>query len=253
MGSGKLVRALRHRGLGLRRGTVAVLARFRESTSQDASGTLAHRLLAHSRDRNDYRMFVGVPPANPTAWTEVARIDDLSVTLSNFQVIDLRAVTAYFVAYPSGTLVDYQSSNELSVPDWVKFLKNMRPADRERLTAADLTAGQSQVRVEFGKSTSEPNSRHHYSTTLTNASGNRVRVLKFAGYTKTGNEFYLNTITSQFFTANDFKGWYSQKGEWIEPGESVTDPNNYGSPNALWAYYCEAEGGKKFLTGGIID
>ena len=33
----------------------------------------------------------------------------------------------------------------------------------------------------------------------------------------------------------------------------MTDPNNYGSPPVMWAYYCEVEGGKKLLTGGIIE
>ncbi len=214
---------------------------------------MGQRLLAHSRDRDDYRLFVGLPPANPTAWAEVARIDDSSVSLRDSRVLDLSEVTAYFVAYPSGALADYQSPNELPVPEWVRFPDDSAPPDRDRLAATDLKEGESLVRVAFGKSTSEPSSRDHYSTTLSNLSGKRVRVLKFAGYTKSGNGFSLNTITSRFFTAEDFKEWYGQKGEWIEPGQSVTDPNNYGSPPVLWAYYCEAEGGKKFLTGGIIE
>jgi hypothetical protein len=173
--------------------------------------------------------------------------------LRDSQVLDLASVTAYFVAYPSGALVDYRCPNDLPVPEWVRFPENSGPPDRDILTPADLKAGLSLVRVEFGKSTSEPGSRHNYSTTLTNVSGKRVRVLKFAGYTKAGNGFSLNTITSRFFTAEDFKEWYGQKGEWIDPGQSVTDSNNYGSPPVLWAYYCEAEGGKRFLTGGIIE
>jgi hypothetical protein len=184
---------------------------------------------------------------------EVARIDDSSVSLRDSQLLDLSEVTAYFVAYPSGALADYRCPNELPVPEWVRFPDDSGPPDRDRLTATDLKEGESHVRVEFGTSTSEPRSRHHYSTTLTNVSGKRVRVLKFAGYTKAGNAFFLNTITSRFFTAEDFKEWYGQKGEWIEPGQSVSDPNNYGSPPVLWAYYCEAEDGRKFLTGGIIE
>jgi hypothetical protein len=196
---------------------------------------------------------VGVPPANPTAWAEVKRIDDSSVTLRDSRVLGLSAVTAYFVAYPGGTLADYQCSNELPVPEWVRFPEVPGPPDRDRLTAADLKEGQSIVRVEFGKSTSKPESRDHYSTTLTNVSRKRIRVLKFAGYSKAGDGFFLNTITSQFFTVEDFKEWYDLKGEWIDPGQSVTDPNNYGGPPVLWAYYCEVEGGKQFITGGIIE
>jgi hypothetical protein len=54
-------------------------------------------------------------------------------------------------------------------------------------------------------------------------------------------------------TAEDFEEWYGQTGDWIHPGQSVTDPNNFGSPPVLWAYYYETEEGKRFLTGGIIE
>lgn len=233
MGNGKVVALCIVGGLALIGIIVAIVLRSGVSSTQGTPGTLGQRLLAHSRDRNDYRLFVGVPSANPTAWVEVARIDGSSVTLRNSQGLDLSEVRACFVAYPSGALVDYRCPNELPVPEWVSFPENSGPPDRAILTATDLKAGVSLVRVEFGKSTSEPRSRHHYSTTLTNVSGKRVRVLKFRGYTRAGTGFSLNTITSRFFTAEDFKEWYGQKGEWIDPGQSVTDPNNYGSPPCL--------------------
>lgn len=252
MGNGKVVALCVIGGLALIGIVVAVVLRSRVPPTPGELGTLGRRLLAHSRDREDYRLFVGVPPVNPTSWAEVTRIDNSSVILRDSQVLDLDEVTAYFVAYPGGSLADYQCPNELPVPEWVRFPDDSGPPDRDRLTAADLKEGRSLLRVEFGKSTSNPGSRDHYSTTLTNVSGRRVRVLKFAGYTKDGNGFYLNTITSRFFTAEDFKEWYGQRGEWIDPGQSLTDPNNYGSPPVLWAYYCQAEGGNAFLTGGII-
>jgi hypothetical protein len=253
MSNGKVVALCAVGGLALVGIIVAVLLRSRVPRAERTPSTLGQRLLAHSRDRDDYRLFVGVPPANPTAWVEVTRIDESSVTLRDAQVLGLAAVKAYFVAYPSGALIDYRCPNQLPVPGWVRFPDHSGPPDRDLLTAADLEEGQSLVRVEFGTSTSEPGSRHHYSTTLTNVSGKRVRVLKFAGYMKAGKGYSLSTITSRFFTAEDFKEWYGQKRDWIEPGQSVTDPNNYGSPPVLWAYYCEAEGGKSFLTGGIIE
>lgn len=253
MGNGKVVALCVVGSLVLIGIVVTVMFRSRVDQSQGTTGKLGQRLLAHSRDRNDYRLYVGMPADNPTAWVEVARIDQSSVTLRDSRVLDLSSVTAYFVAYPSGALVDYRSPNELPVPEWVRFSDDSGPADRDILTAADLKQGQSLVRVVFGKSTSEPGSPDHYSTTLTNVSGKRVRVLKFAGYTKVGNRYSLNTITSRFFTAEDFVDWYGQKGAWIDPGQSVTDPNNYGSPPVLWAYYCVDEEGKNFLTGGVIE
>jgi hypothetical protein len=253
MGDWKVVALCVIGGLGLVGIIIAVVLLSRVPATQGKLGTSGQRLLAHSRDRNDYRLFVGVPPAYPTTWAEVGRIDDSSVSLRDSQVLGLADVTAYLVAYPSGELIDYRCPNELPVPEWVTFPVDSGPPERDRLAATDLMEGLSLVRVAFGKSTSQPGSHHHYSTTLTNVSGKRVRVLKFGGYTKVGNGFSLNTITSRFFTSADFKEWYGQRGEWIDPEQSVTDPNNYGSPPMLWAYYCEAEGGKKFLTGGVVE
>jgi hypothetical protein len=162
-------------------------------------------------------------------------------------------VTAYFVTYPHGGFVDGEYPSDLAIPAWVKFLHNWGRPVRESLTAADLKEGMSLVQVEFGKSTSKPDSHEYYSTTLTNVSDKRVRVLKFGGYAEVGKQFTLYTVTGHFFTVEDFKEWYGQKGEWIEPGHSVTDSNNYGGRPALWAYYCETDGGKEFLTGGIIE
>lgn len=140
----------------------------------------------------------------------------------------------------------------MDLPDWVRSVEPATVPDRDELTPADLKLGQTLVSVRFGRSTAEPRSRDHYSTTLTNISDQRVRVLKFGGYLKKGRMYVLNTITGRFFTAEDFKEWYGQSGDWIDPGESVTDPNNYGSPPVIWAYYCETEDGRKFLAGGII-
>jgi hypothetical protein len=239
-------------GIALIAIVVGVFLSLRTGSSRGTARSAGERLLAHSGDRSDYRMFVGIPAANPVGWAEVAKIDATSLTLQNSLTLDLSQVTAYFVAYPSGMLVDCQRPHELPLPKWVGGLHASDAPDADKLTAADLKKGLLLVRVGFGKSTSKPSSRDHYSTTLTNVSGKRVRVLKFGGYTKAGNGFSLNTITSHFFTAEDFKEWYGQKGEWIDPGQSVTDPNNYGTPPCLWAYYCETEGGETFLTGGII-
>jgi hypothetical protein len=232
---------------------LVVILRSRQNTSRTTEDSPGRRLLAHSRDREDYRLFVGMPPTTPGEWVEVAEIRESSVTLRNNQVLDLKEVTAYFVTLPSGGPVDIRNPTKLPLPNWVKFPVQATTPEQDELTQEDLKEGRSLVRVAFGKSTSHPNSSDHYSTTLTNLSAMRVRVLKFGGYAKSGRVYSLNTITRQFFSAEDFRDWYGQDGEWIEPGQSATDPNNYGSPPVLWAYYCEAENGQQFVTGGVIE
>ena len=247
MVNGKVIAASVVVGLALLGVVIVVIIRSRGPVPD----TPGQRLLAHSRDRNDYRMFVGVPAANPTAWAEVSRVDESSVTLRGSQRVKLANVTAYLVAYPNGALVDRRGPDTLVTPSWAGGLKPAEVIEQDELTPADLKEGQSFVRVEFGPSTAQPDSRDHYSTTLTNVSDRPVRVLRFAGYSRSGNAFVLNTVSGGFFTAADFKEWYGQAGGWIVPGQAVTDPNNYGSPPVLWAYYCEVQGGRNFLTGGL--
>ena len=251
MGNDKVLTFVVLGGIVLVAVVVGIFVSLRAASSRTSARSLGQTLLAHSRDRDDYRMFVGMPADDPVGWVEVVKINETSATLRNSERIGLSEVTAYFVAYPSGTLVERRCPNGPRLPKWVKGLYDSGIPDKDVLTAADLSEGLSLVRVEFGKSTSQPASRTHYSTTLRNVSQTRIRVLKFGGYTNAGNGFSLNTVTSRFFTAEDFKEWYCQKGDWIAPGQSVTDPNNYGPLPCLWAYYCETEEGKEFLTGGI--
>lgn len=229
-----------------------VIALVLRSRSNNAA-TPGQRLLAHSRDRSDYRMFVGMPANQPTSWAEVSRIDASSVTLPDSNLIKLADITAYFVTYPSGTLADREGPASLELPAWISGLHPADQPEDDELSLADLTAGQSIVYVSYGRSTAQPTSRNYYSTTLKNVSDRRVRVLKFAGYSRSGSTFKLNTVSRQFFSAIEFKEWYGQTSDWIGPGESVTDPNNYGGPPMLWAYYCESEGGGQFVTGGVLE
>jgi hypothetical protein len=229
-------------------GLIVVLV-FRSRVA--ATATPGQRLLAHARDRSDYRICVGVP--YPSSWAEVSRLTETSVILRDGKEVLAAEITAFVIAYPSGALLDHHAPSGLPLPDWVGGLEPAKFRDQDELTAADLKVGQAIVRVTFGASTAQPASRDHYSTTLTNVSNHRVRVLKFAGYSKSGNSYLLNTVTGGFFTPQEFREWYGQAGDWIEPGQSVSDPNNYGGPPVLWAYYCEAQSGEKFITGGTVE
>ena len=232
---------------------VLVIALARLQSESRKSSAAGHKLFDHSQDRDDYQLFVGMPASQPGIWVEVTKVDTSTVTLVDNQSVSLTEVTAFFVAYPSGNLVDHWGPASLQLPEWVNGLRASGSSDDDELVPADLEDGRSIINVTFGPSTSQPSSRNHYSTTIQNISDQDVRVVKFAGYTPSGNIYRLSTVTKQFYSQNEFREWYNQPGEWIKPGESVTDPNNYGSPPVMWAYYCETREGKAFVTGGIID
>ena len=224
---------------------VAILIRLRP---QSDSG---RRLVKHWRDRKGYLMFVGMPPEAPATWVRVAAIDESEVTLHGGRRLKLSEITAYFVTYPSKTIFDYRSPTALPVPEWVNGLQTTALTETDTLTLDDLKDGKALVRVAYGKSTSQPSSPDHYSTTLTNLSYKRVRVLKFGGYAPQNRTFLMMNAARRFYTAEEFKEWYGQKGEWIGPGQSVKDPNNYGSRPMLWAYYLEVQGGQRCWTGEV--
>ena len=75
-------------------GVVAWGRRRRVRTPEESPGVT---LLRHARDRDDYRMLIGLPPDRPTRWGEVARVDDEQVVLNDRSVIPLAEVADYVV------------------------------------------------------------------------------------------------------------------------------------------------------------
>jgi hypothetical protein len=211
------------------------------------------RLTVLADQRLDYQILIGVPPERPTSWAVASRVAAGTVTMEGRGVVPLAAVTAFVVAYPNGQVVDCELAG-LRGPAGMTGLSPGRNRDNDLLLPADLDEGKEHVAVKHGKSGRRPGTRGHYSTTLTNLSGRRIRVLRFAGYARTAQGWRLHTVTGAMYSAREFREWYGlgQK-EWLGPGESATDPNNYGGPPMLWAYYCLAEDGTEFVAGGLLE
>lgn len=115
-----------------------------------------------------------------------------------------------------------------------------------------LARGARQVTVSHGPA-SFKDGKKHYATCLANVSNKRVRVRMFGGFNKASGSYALANYTRQWFTSRDFIDWYGVAGDgWIQPGETVTDPNNWGgSDEGFWAYWCEDEDGQRFIALGM--
>jgi hypothetical protein len=219
----------------------------RAGTSSDRQpGVYCQEALARlTSQQRDYLIYVGVPLARPKQWVRALVSDD--ALLINGQVTAPEEAKAFVVAYQNGQVVDFYLCG-LGLPEGLSYLERPGgPPDSDRLTDADLIAGRQLVHVSYGEGR-----KPHYSTTVVNVSPYRLQVSKFAAYRPTSGGYKLSTVTGRFFSAGDFKEWYGQAGEWLEPGASATDPNNYGSPPVLWAYYCETEDGKQFVAGEVL-
>ncbi|MBY0552111.1 MAG: hypothetical protein K2W95_32810 [Candidatus Obscuribacterales bacterium] len=205
------------------------------------------KLMSQGRD---YQIYIGVPLDRPTQWTKALQHGD-ELLLQN-EVTDLAQVRAFIFAYPSGQIVSCELGN-LGFPPGISGLEpTPGPRDSHVLLDSDLKEGRLYVQITYGKSAEN---RTHYSTEVLNKSTGRLRVTKFGGYTpvRRGVGYKLNTITGKYFSAEEFREWYGQAAEWLEPGQSATDPNNCGSPPMLWAYYCETDDGHKFVAGEVLS
>lgn len=203
--------------------------------------------------RSDYQIFVGVPFANPKEWAVATPQGTDSLSVKGYGSLPVSDVRAFAVAYANGQLVDLESCG-LPLPQGLKGLFPSSRRDSDILHLDDLKPGEAYIQITYEPSVTRPRNRNYYATTLKNISTERIRVHRFAGYKRNGEGWKLSTVTRQFYSAEEFREWYGLgSGNWIEPGQAVTDHNNYGSPPVLWAYYCESASGRQFITGGVLE
>ncbi|MDP6111082.1 MAG: hypothetical protein QGG53_04370, partial [Planctomycetota bacterium] len=145
------------------------------------------------------------------------------------------------------------SETFLPLPEGVEFVEEPPHRRHDILNFSHLAQGVEFVRISFGPCSSRPGASDYYSTTIENISAVRIRVLRFGGFSKQWNSYRLNTINGDYFSDDEFINWYDAPLDgWIEPGESVCDPNNYGGDDCYWVYYFKTEGGEEFAAGAQV-
>lgn len=214
------------------------------------------RLRAYAAQRGDYSIYIAIPISAPESWAKVMKVTERAVVVEDHGEVPLEEVRYFLVAYPNGQLVEQvfaPGRYRRSLPPGVQSLGSSGRPRTDILTAADLTVGKNFIAISHGKCILRPSDPHYYSTQLANVSHQRVRVLRFAAYTNIEGGWKLHTVTRGFYSAEEFQALYGLAGEWIEPGQSVCDANNYGGFPMLWAYYCESADGTRFIAGEVIE
>ncbi len=90
----------------------------------------------------------------------------------------------------------------------------------------------------------------YYSTKITNRSTQRIRIDRFGTYIQKGKTLVLHSLTGGFLSTQQFQSWYELgAGEWLEPGQVVTNPNNHSNLGAYWVYSGTTASGQKFVAG----
>jgi hypothetical protein len=211
------------------------------------------RLGAYLRQNREYKIFIGFPTNCPKEWSLIRKYDDDVLITSAMEQVPISDVSSFVVAYSNGEILD---SEEVfaPLPEGLFFVEPETEEKPHMINTEDFVAGKAFVEIEFGRCLSRPREPCYYSTTVRNISGHKLRVTKFGAYSKKGNQWTLNTITRSFFTVEQFNLWYAVDSDgWIKPGQEVMDPNNYGGPVALWAYYCVSDKGEEFIAGKVVD
>jgi len=226
--------------------TVLILTNRRQSPVLNRSQAIS-LLRSHLAEGRDYKYFVGVPLNAPKEWKQAKTVGK-TLSIENDQV-DLDEIMAFIVAYPNGKVLSAHREF-FPLPEGTKFIETKLTPRKDILDLSMLKEGSAFVKISYSPSSSQRIKSDHYSTSIRNISDQKIRVIKFGGFTKSGEVYRLNTISGDYFPADDFINWYdAPKNGWLQPGTTVSDPNNYGGGNGYWVYYFETEDGKKFAAG----
>jgi hypothetical protein len=208
------------------------------------------RLQTYIQQNRNYQFFIGYPLDNPTQWMRVVKWDRTALQVEQGQIISHRDVTSFIVAYPSGEILDAENIF-YPLPRWINFIRKEEKRIQEILVPENLKCGNRFLRVIHEKNQSDRR-KYYYHTNLINLCNERIRVEKFAAYTRYGKLYILNTVTGGYFSKKQFKEWYDvDDSGWIEPGQIVTDRNNNGFSSCYWVYFCVSETNKEFVAGEL--
>jgi hypothetical protein len=198
-----------------------------------------------------YRVHVSDSDTMPVTWHRVTAFSEDRLRTDDGLTLALESVRRFAVTYPNHVLTTLVPDDSQPLPPGARFQPEGEPPDPEPLWESQLEAGRFHVRIDFSASGPKPHDPNHFTTTFTNFGARRVRVLRFGAYRKTRQGYVLHTITGTLFTGEDFVSWYAAPADgWIAPGQSVSDPANYGAPSTLWAWFCETEDGDRFIASG---
>ncbi len=223
---------------------------LRHMPPSDKAEDAKSQLRSYLAQGRNYRVYVGTPFDSPTEWQQVEVVGQ-TLSLAG-ERLELNEITAFLVVYPNGEVLSAEQEF-YPLPEGVTILETKPHPLQDILNPEELNGGQAFVKINFGPSVPRHKEPGHYSTTLQNISDKKIRVLKFAGFTRSGTGFQLSTVTGDYFSADEFINWYGvAKDGWILPGQTVADPNNYGGSDGYWVYYFETEESKEFAAGARI-
>lgn len=230
--------------------------------------TAARRLAVYASHGRPYRMFIGyrqketgleasgmiVPRSADRGhqWLTVETADEEGVTLDNGTRVPLQGIEAFLVAYPSGRIVDAHAPFE-PLPPGVHLPERTPAVDEDVIALEELSAGNEWLRVAFEPPDLPEPIEGRWGIRVTNTGPEAIRVVSFGVYDCDGDLCHLATESGAAYTAEDFLEWFDREERpWLEPGETVWDPNGFGKGGQAWAFYFETKSGDDLVAGGQV-
>ncbi len=216
--------------------------------SRDSSEAPA-KLEEYAGRSRDYIYYIGVPCEQPTRWVRVRDIEDEQVICEADERYPLAKVRSCIVTYPTGGLL-YSAALFHPLPEGLTWEELTTLPFEDSVDKATLARGLRYVSVAHGAKRRGEGGKAMFSTFLANVSSERVRVLRFAFRGRRDGQQPPTKVSGKYFTAEEFAVWYGvDESGWIQPGQTVSDPDNWVPMDGLWIYVCESESGEQFVTG----
>ena len=152
--------------------------------------------------------------------------------------------SGYVVAYANGEVVE----NSVNADDLPPNTHYISVVPYKLVKMPECAADDPRVKIVH-----EPSAYHQhgrYCTKLTNTCDIPFKVNRFSFFSKKGifRSYRLSTISNDWFSHEQFMCWYNAKSEWIPPGSTVADQDNYGFGNGYWVFEIEFENKKVILV-----
>lgn len=136
----------------------------------------------------------------------------------------------YVVAYPNGEILENTVDSDI-IPVGTYYPGETTPRSE---TMPECVASPS---VEIKNIPSLYHNREErYCTRIRNTGAVPFKINRFAAFHMLDGRYVISTITGDWYTCEQFRNWFNQSQEWINPGEQVADQDNYGYGIGYWVF-----------------
>jgi len=164
------------------------------------------------------------------------------------------SANAAIVSYPSGEAMFFYGRLK-QLPKDITFNQGPSYTDNTPGYSKQLVKeGLGKVKIWHGDSISQDGDpRTQYSTSVKNESDRKIRVIKFAPFDK--SLFGKLHLSGKYYSPTQFMEWFrvDDNEHWIMPGQTVCDPDNFGSGRGAWLYFFEDDLGERFIGEVFLE